>query len=486
MTSGAAPGATTGATPGPADDATAGRTAGADAGGRVAATTALGTRPVGRLLWHACTQTTLSVGVYGVYALTNAWFVARGVGPTAVAAVNLVAPLLLALGALATALGVGAASVVSRRLGAGDPAGAARATGNAFTVFWLAALATTGVGLTFLDPLLHALGARGATLPYARDYAVVVLAGAIVSTGFSAVVRAEGRLRFSVLLWVVPVVVQIVLDPLLIYGAGLGVRGAALGTVGGQAVSAAMSVWFFFLQRGRPYRVRAADLRPHAPTVGTLLGIGSPSFLAGAGTTLLVVVVNTGLARTAGAAALAAYAICARLQTFVQMPQLGISQGMQPVVGYNAGAGLTARAWRARVLTLRATLLYGLLAGAATAALAEPVVAVFVDAGPTRTTAVDALRVLAVGFAAAGVSPLVAAYFQALGRPRPAYLLTLGTLVVVKVPLVLGLGAAGPTGTWVALAAGEVVGAVVALVVLRLRDPLRGVADEPDGGQGRG
>ena len=104
---------------------------------------ALGERPVGRLLWHACTQTTIAVGVYGIYALTNAWFVARGVGTTAMAAVNLVAPLLLALGALSTALGVGAASVVSRHLGSGDTATAARSAGNAFVVFWTAAVATT-------------------------------------------------------------------------------------------------------------------------------------------------------------------------------------------------------------------------------------------------------------------------------------------------------------------------------------------------------
>ena len=230
---------------------------------------ALGERPVGRLLWHACTQTTIAVGVYGIYALTNAWFVARGVGTTAMAAVNLVAPLLLALGAVSTALGVGAASVVSRHLGAGDTATAARAAGNAFVVFWAAAVTITVIGLTGLEPLLRLLGAHGETLGYARDYAVVILAGAIVSTGFSSLVRAEGRMRFATMLWVVPVAVQITLDPLLIFGLDLGVRGAALGTVGGQAVSAAMSMWFFFVQRHRPYRIRRADLRPHLPTVRT-------------------------------------------------------------------------------------------------------------------------------------------------------------------------------------------------------------------------
>ena len=428
---------------------------------------ALGELPVGRLLWHACTQTTFAVGVYGIYALTNAWFVARGVGTTAMAAVNLVAPLLLALGAVSTALGVGAASVVSRHLGAGDTSTAARAAGNALIVFWAAAVATTVVGLTGLEPLLRLLGAHGPTLGYARDYATIILAGAIVSTGFSSLVRAEGRMRFATMLWVIPVAVQITLDPLLIFGLGLGVRGAALGTVGGQAVSAGMSLWFFFAQKHRPYHIRRSDLRPHLPTVRTFVGIGAPSFLAGFGATLLVVVVNTTLSRAAATtAALTAFAICSRIQTFVAMPQLGISQGMQPIVGYNAGRLLTGRVRRARTLSLRATLVYSTVAAGSVALLAAPIAAAFVDDASVHTESVEALRILAIGFAAAGLTPLVSAYFQALGRPRPSYVLSVGTLLLVKVPLVLALGRTGPTGTWVALAAGEVLSAGVALLVL--------------------
>lgn len=439
--------------------------------GRALDTAALGERPVGRLLWHACTQTTIAVGVYGIYALTNAWFVARGVGTTAMAAVNLVAPLLLALGAVSSALGVGAASVVSRHLGAGDTSTAARAAGNAFTVFWTAAVTTTVIGLGGLEPLLRLLGTHGQTLGYARDYAVVILAGAIVSTGFSSLVRAEGRMRFATMLWVVPVAVQITLDPLLILGLHLGVRGAALGTVGGQAVSAAMSMWFFFAQKHRPYRICRSDLRPHLPMVRTLVGIGAPSFLAGFGATLLVVVVNTTLSRAAAAtAALTAFAICSRVQTFVAMPQLGISQGMQPIVGYNVGRRLTARVHRAQALSLRATLVYSGVAAGLVALLADPITGAFIDDPTVHAEAVVTLRILAIGFAAAGVPPLVSAYFQALGRPRPSYLISVGSLLLVKVPLVLALGRSGPTGAWTGLAAGELVSAGVALLVLRRLD----------------
>ena len=181
-------------------------------------TTALGTRPLGRLLWHTCSQTTMSVGVYGVYALSNAWFVSRGVGPVAFAAVNLVAPVLLILGAVATTVGVGGASLVSRSLGRDDPAQAARASGNAFLVYWVTAVVVSVVGVVSIDPADPA----GATAEpgYARDYGLVILAGRS-ATGFSSLVRAEGRMRFSTMLWVIPVLAA-TLDPLLIFGCGWG------------------------------------------------------------------------------------------------------------------------------------------------------------------------------------------------------------------------------------------------------------------------
>jgi putative MATE family efflux protein len=387
------------------------------------------------------------------------------------AAVNLVAPVLLFLGAVSTTVGIGGASLVSRHLGADDTAGAARATGNAFAIFWTTAAVVTAVGLLAIEPLLTLLGARGETRGDAREYAMVIVAGAFVSTGFSSLVRAEGRMRFSTMLWVVPVLVQITLDPLLIFGLGLGVRGAALGTVGGQAVSAAMSVWFFFLQRRRPYRIRLSDLRFHGPTVGALFGVGAPSFLAGFGTTLLAVLVNNSLAHVGGAVALAAYAVCARVQTFVMMPQLGISQGLQPIVGYNAGRRLYDRVRRARILTLRATLTYGTVVAAAVILLADPIVGVFINDGPAATSATQALRIIAVGIAFAGVAPLVSAYFQSLGRATPSYLISIGALLAVKVPLVLLLSHLGTSGVWAGLAAGEVLSALVALVVLRRKQP---------------
>lgn len=426
---------------------------------------ALADAPVGRLLWHGATQATMAVGIYGVYALTNAAFVAHGVGPAAMGAVNLVAPVLLVVGALSTTVGSGGASLVSRRLGAGDAEGAARSAGAAFLVFWVGAIAIAAAGLALLDPLLNVLGAQGELRGYARDYAVIILASTLVGTGFSSLVRAEGRLRFATMLWVVPVLVQITLDPILIYGLDMGVRGAALGTTCGQGVSAAMSLWFFFGKRDRPYRIRAAHLCPHWPTIRALLAVGSPSMLAGLGATALALIVNNTLAGLGAATAITAYAACTRIQTFAAMPQLGISQGMQPIVGFNAGRGDHGRVRRARTLALRATLIYSAAAAALTVAFADQITALLL--GTSSTEAATALRIIAAGLVFSGIPPLVAAYFQAIGRPRPSYAVSAGTLLAIKIPAVLAFSTLGPTGVWIGLATGELAAAAAAFALLK-------------------
>jgi putative MATE family efflux protein len=427
---------------------------------------ALGTEPVGRLLWHACTQTTMSVGVYGVYALSNAWFVSRAVGPIGLASVNVVAPALLALGAVATAVGVAGGSMVSRGLGAADPQRAARAAGNAFTVFWLCSTVVGIGGLLSLNPLLTLLGATEATRGYAHAYGQILLAGAPTATGFSSLVRAEGRMRFSALLWIVPVLTQIGLDPLLIYGLGLGVRGAGLGTVGGQAVSAGMSVWFFFFQRARPYRVTAADLRPHGATLRELLTLGAPTFLSSVSASVLAAVANNLLVAMGGPVTLAAYALCTRIGTFATMPQTGIAQGLQPVAGYNAGLGLGTRVERAIGLALRATLLYGAVICVILLVFAHPLVAVFTSDPALRIRAVSALRLLALTYLFAGVSPLIAACFQAVGRRGPAYLISAGTILLVRIPMLLAFSRFGPSGVLVSFPVAEGTAATLALFIL--------------------
>ncbi|HEX2857171.1 MAG TPA: MATE family efflux transporter [Propionibacteriaceae bacterium] len=435
--------------------------------GRADRAAALGTEQVGRLLVHTSVQTTMAVATYGIYALTNAWFVARGVGPVALAAVNVVAPVLLLLGALSTTVGTGGASVISRALGAGDPRRAAVAAGTCLSGFWLGSLVLGLTGVLLLDPLLRLLGASGDVLRPAHDYGMIILAGSVFGTGFSSLMRAEGRMGFSTLTWVIPVLTQIALDPLFIFGLGWGVRGAALGTVGGQLVSSAMGTWFFLGQRRRPYRIGVRDLVPRRAMLAEIGRVGSPSFLAGFGRTLLTAVINNLLAGVGGVVALGAFAIASRVGTFVLMPQLGLAQALQPIVGFNVGAGRDERAHRALRLSLWASLGYGLVTLALVAPAAQGVAGLFTGDAAVAGEAAVALRLIALSYPVAGLVGLVAAAFQSIGRGLPSLWLSVGTLAAIKLPAVLVLATLGLLGLWVSFPAGELLSALVAVAALR-------------------
>jgi Na+-driven multidrug efflux pump len=227
-----------------------------------------------------------------------------------------------------------------------------------------------------------------------------------------------------------------------------------------------MSLWFFFLQRDRPYRVALADLRPHGPTLRALVSVGAPSFLGGFGATLVVALVNNLLVSAGGAVLMSAYAICARIGTFVLMPQLGISQGMQPLIGYNTGRGLGARADRTRTLALRASVAYGTFACLLVVVFAGPVVGSFTDDPAVRSAAVGALRIIALSYPLAGVAILVSAYFQAVGRPGPSYAISTGVIIAVRVPLLLVFSLFSTLGLWISFPVAELVAAAASLALL--------------------
>jgi len=423
---------------------------------------ALGTDPIPRLLARNSVQTTLSVATYGVYALTNAFFVSRWVGPIALASVNVAAPLLMLIGAVATTVGTGGASVLSRALGGGDLTRAARATGTSLGAYWILSTVLGILGIVFLDPLVHLLGATGEVAQYAKSYAVILLAGSITATGFSSLVRAEGRMRYSTMEWIIPVVTQMVLDPVFIIGFGLGVRGAALGTVGGQLVSAGMGVYYFLLQRRRLYRVRARDLVPDRRLLREIAAVGAPTFVAGLGVTSLSIVTNNLLALTGGAVALSAYAIAARIGTFVAMPQLGLTQAMQPIVGYNHGAGRNDRAHHAASLSMKVSVLYGVGATLVVALAARLIAGAFTADTVTADAAATALRTLAFAYPLGGLVALTAAWYQSRGYARPSFILSVGTILLVKLPVLLVLARFGTQGIWWSFPVGEALSALAA------------------------
>lgn len=428
----------------------------------------LGRAPMGVLLSSITAQTTFSLLLFNLYSVTDTYFVARGVGSLASAGVGVFAPVHLLLGGLATTVGAGAASVVARAMGAGRRDQSADTLGNALLLWVAASVLLSGLGLLFLDPLVAALGATPEVAPYARDYGVVLLAGTVTSTGFSSVIRANGDIRYSTLQWTVPVVVNLVLDPILIYGCHWGIRGAALATLFSQLVSTATSLYYFVLRKKTPYHLRWRNLQPRPALMREITAIGLPSFLNNLGASGVGVLFNNFLKAAGGAAALSAYAILGRLTSMLLTPQNGLMQGLQPIVGYNAGKGDGERVQRARQLAMRASMLYGLGVTALCLLLARPIFQIFTQEEAVLRLGVQGLRWTCLAFALRGVSPVAEAYFQALGQAKDSLALTLSGILLVQAPVMLAAGLTGNlTALWASSAATDALRCLLARWMLK-------------------
>ena len=428
----------------------------------------LGTEKIGKLLLEMSSQTTLALLVYAIYSITDTYFLSVGINSLAAAGASIVSPVLIALGGVSTTVGAGGASVVSRALGANNAEKASQTVANTFLIFWAVALLITLFGTLFIRPIVHLLGATESIAPYAIQYGRIIFLGAITSTGYSTIVRADGNVRYSTIMWIIPVTTNIFLSWLFIMVLQMGVSGAALATVCGQTVSAAMSIYFFFFRKNRSYQIRASYFRPDWSIIREVILIGFPSFVKNFSASLFVIVTNNLLKVIGGDSALGVFAIVSRLYSGLNTPQTGIVQGMQPLVGYNFGQKKYERVRKTIRYSLGTSAVYGLLVFGLCSLVPGMLIGLLSKEAAIITEGQTALRLMAFACPVVGVSVLVAAFFQSVGRAKEALMITLGGIFFVKLPiLLLASHLFSLNGIWISEAVSELVLCSISLIMLR-------------------
>ncbi len=428
----------------------------------------LGTEKIGKLLLELSSQTTLSLLVYAIYSVTDTYFLSVGINSLAAAGASVISPVLIALGGVATTVGAGGASVVSRALGEANSEKASRTVANTFLIFWSVALVITVCGALFIQPLVRLLGATDDVAPYAIAYGRIIFLGALTSTGYSALVRADGHARYSTAMWMIPVSTNILCCWLFIMILHLGTAGAALATVLGQTISASMGIYFFFFRKNRSYQIKMASFQADWSIMAEIILIGFPSFCKSISASLVVIITNNLLKVMGGDSALAVFAIVNRLYSGLNTPQIGIMQGMQPIVGYNFGQKRFGRVWQTITRSLGATVVYGSIACSLCLLLPGTLIALLSREPGLLSEGQIALRLMSLACPVSGISVVIAASFQAVGRAREAFLITLGGIVFVKLPvLLLASSLFSVTGIWAAEAASEGLLCVISLLLLR-------------------
>ena len=409
----------------------------------------LGETPVNKLIWKLSVPSMIGILVYNLYNIFDTIYIARGVGAYAAGGLAVTIPLFIFLSAVSNTMGAGAGSIISRAIGKGDIEKASRVAANTFGFFWICALLITLFGLIFLDYLLYGMGVTEKLMPYAKTYTRIILLGAVASTGFSSLIRAEGSSTYAMLQWVVPVTANIILDPILIFGFGMGVNGAALATVISQGISLFFCLRYFFLSGKTQLSIRLCHFKPDRKIIGEILSIGMPSFIQLTGRSLIIILINNVLRSYDGDLAISAYGIVNKITTFLMIPVYGMLQGIQPIIGYNHGAGLKIR--------VRKTLSYASLAAGLTGImltfillfLSERLFSVFSTDSEFIWIGSRILKITCLGLAFSGVHMIQVSYFQAVGRAFLSLMLSLCNYLLCFIPvLFILIWIKGMDGVW--------------------------------------
>lgn len=407
--------------------------------------------------------------VNALYNVVDTIFVGHGVGPLAIAALSIVFPLQMIVSAVAQALGIGAASIVSKRLGEKRPGDAAAAMGTAYAAVMLVTATLVALVFLFTRPILAFFGASETIMPYALSYTRIVAAGFFffsMSMCASNLVRAEGNAKASMFGMLLGAGLNTILDPIFIFGLRMGVAGAAVATVISQVASCAYLFSLYFRKKSH-VPMRRADLRI-APSVlreEALLGV--PAFVQSAGMSLLALLINNTLGRYGGDLAITTYGMNHKILSIIIMPILGIIQGFQPIAGYNYGARHFDRV-RQSLKTTVITALAVSLAGYAFMMLApRAAIGMFTTDAELIASSARVLRVMALFIPLASLQITGSTYFQAVGKKTQSMLLGLSRQFLMLIPIVLILPPLiGVDGVWMAFPIADLASTALTLALL--------------------
>lgn len=432
----------------------------------------LATKPVGPLLIQFATPSIIAMSASSIYNLCDSIFIGQGVGPLAIAGMALTFPLMNISAAFGAMLGVGSAAQTSVKMGEGNQQRALMIFGNMLRLDVTIGLIITILGLLFLDPILRLFGASEATLPYARDYMQIILAGNIITHTFMGMndqLRATGNPRSAMTAQLIAVFVNIILDALFIFGFGWGMRGAALATILGQMCAWTFCFRFFLNKRNFVHFARIG-LKVRADIIREILSIGLSPFCVNLCNCLIVIVINRTLVAQGGAdgdAYVGVYGICNRCAMLLFMMVMGFSQGMQPIVGFNIGARHYDRVRGVVKFAILCVVTVMTIGYAFVLGFTAPLASLFTNDADLIAKCVPALRIMMCCFPIVGMQVITMSFFQSSRKAGTAILLSTSRQLLFLLPFLLFLpNLLGVYGVWWSLPLSDLVSSILAIVLL--------------------
>ena len=400
----------------------------------------LGREPIGRLLFKLALPTITAQLVNMLYNLVDRIYIGHieGIGTQALTGVGVCMPLIMIISAFASLAAMGGAPLASIALGKGDRDKAEGILGSCAALLLCISAVLTAAMAIFHRPLLVAFGATEDVIGYACRYMSVYSLGTVfvqLALGLNAYITAQGFSRISMLTVLIGAVLNTILDPIFIFGFGMDVQGAALATVISQAVSAAF-VLRFLTGKKTTLRLTLPRVRLNGKLLGPCVALGLSPFIMQSTESLIAVCFNTSLRTYGGTIAVSAMTLCTSIMQMAMLPLQGLSQGAQPIISYNYGAGNASRVRQGFRLLLKCCLAFSVTLGVAVIAFPRLFLGIFTPDDALIAYAIPLVRTYMAGTVIFGVQIACQQTFVALGNAKCSLFLACLRKLILLIPLV--------------------------------------------------
>lgn len=424
----------------------------------------LGHQPIGKLLIKQAVPASIGILVMSLNILVDTIFVGNWIGPTAIAAINVVLPVSFFIAALGMAIGIGGSSIISRALGADNDIKALKTFGNQITLTILVTVLFVVFGLLYINDIVPAFGGKGAIFEPAKTYYKIVLYGvpilALCMMG-NTVIRAEGKPKFAMYAMMFPSVGNLILDVLFINVFDWGMAGAAWATTGSYILCFIFILWFF-LSKNSELKISFKHFGLDLPIVKEISSLGFVTLTRQAIVSFTYLLMNNILFDLGGETSVTAYAIVGRMLMFALFPVYGITQGFLPIAGFNYGANKYQRVREAIVTAIKYGVLLAAIIFVFLMVFPESITKLFTEDAEVLKETPPAMRWVFAATPIIGIQLIGAAYFQAIGKAIPALLLTLLRQGLFFIPLIFILPMYyGALGVWMAFPISDVLATIL-------------------------
>ncbi len=433
------------------------------------ATLALGTQPVGKLLFQYALPAIIAMVASSLYNIIDRAFIGQVVGPIAISGLAITFPFMNLSGAFGAAVGVGSATAISLKLGQRDYLSAEEILGNTVTLNLIIGFGFAIICLLFLDPILYFFGASKETLPYARSFMQIILLGNVITHmyfGMNAVLRAASKPRQAMTATIFTVLMNIALDTLFILVLHWGIRGAAAATVLSQTMALVYQLKLFS-NKNELLHFKRGIYRLKSRLVKNIISVGISPFLMNLCACFVIIFINNQLVRYGGDLSVGSYGIASAVSTMFVMIVMGLNQGMQPIAGYNYGAQKLDRVMRVLKIAIIAATIIWTIGWLIAMVFPESIARIFTKDEELIKLSVFAIRVDMLVVPVVGMQMVVTNFFQCIGKVKVSIFLSLSRQLLFLLPLLYTLPLFfGVNGVWFSLPISDFIAANVANVMM--------------------